>query len=306
MTANPMVDEVNRLVGNLLAGGGDVFLPGVGSLFCERRPARQLNKRTLMPPCRVVSFSSQQRGISLVDEIARVTGCDAAAAQDVYDRWLSRVREEETLTLEGIGVLKFKNFTLSEAFDRRLNPQGHAPVRIAVKRGFDWVIWMGVAAILVAVGVVGVIYVPDMLQQRESIVVAEAVVEPAPEPIPAAVPDSVADVKSPVGDSLASAAEIAPEKPTVVATAAAGTPESPAAFTPGHRYVVLGVFSTAPNATRAIADAVAKEPSLRCGVYRFGEKLLVSPFDAADADACTDFIRARSDLFPGMWTYTAR
>ena len=31
-----MVNEINRLVGDLLAGGGEVFLPGVGSLYTER------------------------------------------------------------------------------------------------------------------------------------------------------------------------------------------------------------------------------------------------------------------------------
>ena len=73
MSNYPMVDEVNRLVGNLLAAGSGVFLPGVGSLFVERRGARRLSKRSVQPPCRVVSFSSQQQGVSLADELARCT-----------------------------------------------------------------------------------------------------------------------------------------------------------------------------------------------------------------------------------------
>ena len=100
-----------------------------GSLFVERRGARRLSKRYVQPPCRVVSFSSQQQGVSLADELARTLHCDAAGAQDVYDRWLSRTREGDVLTIEGVGVLKFKNFTLAPAFDRLLNPQGHEPVR---------------------------------------------------------------------------------------------------------------------------------------------------------------------------------
>ena len=99
MSNYPMVDEVNRLVGNLLAAGSGVFLPGVGSLFVERRGARRLSKRSVQPPCRVVSFSSQQQGVSLADELARTLHCDAAGAQDVYDRWLSRTREGDVLTI---------------------------------------------------------------------------------------------------------------------------------------------------------------------------------------------------------------
>lgn len=36
MNANPMEEQIGRLVGNLLAGGGEIFLPGVGSLYTER------------------------------------------------------------------------------------------------------------------------------------------------------------------------------------------------------------------------------------------------------------------------------
>ena len=152
MSNYPMVDEVNRLVGNLLAAGSGVFLPGVGSLFVERRGARRLSKRSVQPPCRVVSFSSQQQGVSLADELARTLHCDAAGAQDVYDRWLSRTREGDVLTIEGVGVLKFKNFTLAPAFDRLLNPQGHEPVRIKPARRLDWALWVGIAAIVIAAG----------------------------------------------------------------------------------------------------------------------------------------------------------
>ena len=67
-----MEEQIGRLVGNLLAGGGEIFLPGVGSLYTERQGARRLNRRTVLPPSRTVAFTSQQRGVSLVDEIARV------------------------------------------------------------------------------------------------------------------------------------------------------------------------------------------------------------------------------------------
>ena len=83
------------------------FYPGVGSLFVERRGARRLSKRSVQPPCRVVSFSSQQQGVSLADELARTLHCDAAGAQDVYDRWLSRTREGDVLFLS-IDTLKGK------------------------------------------------------------------------------------------------------------------------------------------------------------------------------------------------------
>ncbi|HBB12060.1 MAG TPA: hypothetical protein DCZ70_08410, partial [Alistipes sp.] len=108
------------------------------------------------PPSRTVAFTSQQRGVSLVDEIARVMreagGYEnpEAEAQAVYDRWIARVHRADLLTVEGVGELKFKNFIPDEAFDLRLNPQGREPVRVRVQRRFDWPLWVGIAAIGIA------------------------------------------------------------------------------------------------------------------------------------------------------------
>ncbi len=339
MSNYPMVDEVNRLVGNLLAAGSGVFLPGVGSLFVERRGARRLSKRTVLPPCRVVSFSSQQQGVSLADELARTLHCDAAGAQDVYDRWLSRTREGDVLTIEGVGVLKFKNFTLAPAFDRLLNPQGHEPVRIKPARRLDWALWVGIAAIVIAAGFGGA----EFLRINSSDIPEPGAAAEVARTLPAADAGIPADSSATAGvtdDGTATAVAGTKAAETDVAgssaAGAAGTADSagdrtdaavtradarpagqrpgpaarvsaePASLVSGHRYVVLGVFSTPENAARAAADAEARDASVRCGVYRFGNKFMVSPFEAPDAEACTLFIRNYSDRFPGLWTYTAR
>lgn len=349
-----MVDEVNRLVGNLLAGGDGVFLPGAGALFVERRGARRLSKRSIQPPCRVVSFSSQPRGESLVDALARTVQCDAAEAQDIYDRWFARTCEGEVLTIEGVGVLKFKNFTPDPAFDRLLNPQGHEPVRIKTVRKFDWAMWVGIVAILIAGGFGGAEFLRTNAYDTPVSGAATEIAEKTPAAgaeIPAdtlgldesgasgaaaaedahagrttaagttsattaaqaadgtnartdaAVPASRPDAKG--ADAESSAARPARPSAELVETIR-GTAAEPARLVSGHRYVVLGVYSTPENAARAAADAEAKEASVRCGIYRFGEKFMVSPFEAPDAEACTLFIRNYSGRFPGLWTYTAR
>lgn len=111
------------------------------------------------PPCRTVVFSSQEQGTSLVAEIARILCADGtpageadAAARTVYARWTERARRGDALVVEGVGVLKYKHFSLDEAFDLRLNPQGHAPMKIRSGRP-DWVIWVGAAAVVAAVGI---------------------------------------------------------------------------------------------------------------------------------------------------------
>lgn len=360
MTQYPMVDQVNRLAGNLLAAGGELYLPGVGSLCVRFRGARRLSARLVEPPSREVVFTSQQRGVSLVDEIARVlrdaapaeTPCSdtdgtpvsssasvvssapvapqreqaqvASQARDIYDRWLSRTQQNGVLTIEGVGVLKFKNFTPDEAFDRRINPQGHAPVRIHRPRRFDGAMWIGIAAIVFVVAFTAYWWLDNrhaastVTTGSESVTLVAAA--PAATEHSAAAEasadgvgaDSVTDPAAAGTASAASGAEgaaqdaasaLRAEAPADTAPAADG---EPARLVSGRRYVVLGVFSTPENAARAAQLAREKEGSFRCGVYRFGAKFMVSPFESEDAEACTLFIRAHAETFPGMWTYTAR
>ena len=355
-----MVDQVNRLAGNLLAAGGELYLPGVGSLCVRFHGAKRLSARLVEPPSREVVFTSQQRGVSLVDEIARVlrdaapaeTPCSdtdgtpvsssasvvssapvapqreqaqvASQARDIYDRWLSRTRQDDVLTIEGVGVLKFKHFTPDEAFDRRINPQGHTPVRIHRPRRFDGVMSIGIAAIVFVVAFTAYWW----LGNRRDAVAGRSASEPVT--LVAAAPaatehsaaaeasadgvgaDSVTDPAAagtaPAAAGVESAAQNA--APVLRTEAPAGTDPTadgePARLVSGRRYVVLGVFSTPENAARAAQLAREKEGSFRCGVYRFGAKFMVSPFESEDAEACTLFIRAHAETFPGMWTYTAR
>ena len=341
MTQYPMVDQVNRLAGNLLAAGGELYLPGVGSLCVRFHGAKRLSARLVEPPSREVVVTSQQRGVSLVDEIARVLRTSAPAegpqaggehvaaqAQDIYDRWLMRTRQDDMLTIEGVGVLKFKHFTPDEVFDRRINPQGHTPVRIHRPRRFDGVMWIGIAAIVFVVAFTAYWWLDNRHDAVAEPVTLVAAPPAATEGLSTADAPTDADVAAndagqavagaAVGGSAADAAggsaHATPSAPTGREAAAASdrpAPSADAAAEParlvsGRRYVVLGVFSTPENAARAAQLAREKEGSFRCGVYRFGAKFMVSPFESEDAEACTLFIRAHAETFPGMWTYTAR
>ena len=225
------------------------------------------------------------------------------------------------LTIEGVGVLKFKNFTLAPAFDRLLNPQGHEPVRIKPARRLDWALWVGIAAIVIAAGFGGAEFlrinssdIPEPADSSATAGVTDDGTATAVAGTKAAETDvagssaaGAAGTADSAGDRADAAVTRADAKPAGLRPgSAARVSTEPASLVSGHRYVVLGVFSTPENAARAAADAEARDASVRCGVYRFGNKFMVSPFEAPDAEACTLFIRNYSDRFPGLWTYTAR
>ncbi len=301
-----MVEQVNRLISNLLAAGGEVYLPEVGSLSSERVPAKRISKKEVIPPHRTVTYTSQPRGASLIDEIARVIrnatpDADAdAKAREVYSRWLSRVRENETLTIEGIGILNAKHFTVDEAFDRRLNPQGYAPVHIPQRGGFDWSMGVGIFA---AVAVCGCViywwFTQNTGIQTSKTAVAEtevAVVETQPE-IAAEAADTTATAS-------VAAPTVEPEKITEPAEPAVD-PKVPVRMTKGHCYVVLGVYSTTANAVRALESAKT-QLGFDCRIYRYGEKFVVSPFEADNTAACDKFINDNTARQEGMWRHLAR
>lgn len=317
-----MVAEVNRLVGDVLAAGLPLALPGIGTLRPEHRPARRISKTQLLPPARVIDFSSTVEGVTLARRLAEAAHCTEEQAEEIYRRWLGYTLQEEVLTIEGIGTLKMKHFALDPDFDRRLNPQGSKPITVRRRRRFDWTIAFGILAIVAAAGIGGYSY---MLWQEErngdklhSSPIAQQPSRPAAE---TAVPETQS-AEEPRQEAAATAEALETVPAEQSAKQPVGQPEAPArsdarpqpnpsqggvmTMSPGRYYVVLGVFSTVENATRAVDETARKDGSLRCGIYRFGSKWMVSPFESADAEACTLFRNAHAEQFPDMWIYRAR
>ena len=174
-----MVEQVARLIGNRLACGGDVFLPNVGSLFVVHHGAEQLSRRWIQPPYRRVDFTSQERGESLPDMIARAASCDADTARTVYDRWLEQTRKETVLTIAGVGTLTYKNFAPVSEFERRLNPQGRAPMRLRRSGSFDWVLVLGMMAIVAAALVVGYYLMQERFSECSSLSISRLLQTPS-------------------------------------------------------------------------------------------------------------------------------
>ncbi len=304
MSNYPMVTELNRLIGDRLASGSEIFLPGVGSLYTERCAARRISRNEIMPPYRTIGFSSRERGVSLVGQLMRDTNCDEAQAQEIYNRWLDKTRQEDTLTIEGVGTLKLKSFVIDPEFEKRLNPQGHTPIRVKSNRS-DWVIWCGGVAILVALGIG--IYQYAVMQPGKEV--------KALEPIATTAVQTESKATAPVKDTLATEAAVstgdaasatATTPSTTAPVAAAQRNYDPQKMISGHCYVVLGVFSTPENAERAAREYEGKDATLQCEVLYFGSKFMLSPFHAASAEECAAYINRAGEQYEGLWNYTAR
>ncbi len=323
---NPMVTEVNRLLANLLARGERVALPEVGSLIPVAQPSRRLSRRKLLPPSREIAFSSEVSGTTLAEQIAKATGCEMERAVEIYGRWLSHTWCDGELTIAEVGQLKMKHFTPTEAFDARLNPEGRTP--ITVQRRTDWMIWVAVVALLFAVGMAYVGYT-ELYRKQPISDTAQVVDRAADRPMKRPKSDTVATAaalaevaKAIVDETEATYAQQYAKADAAKNNIAAQSPQSATSssneqrstttdpgvmtMTSGHYYVVLGVFSTPDNAERAVSRALDEDGTMRCGVYRFGAKWMVSPFDSDDREACDLFRRAHAATHPDMWIHKAK
>ena len=140
-----MQDEVNKIVFNALADGREIWFPGVGSLVPEFRSAWRASARQLERPSRRIAFLlSEQRGVSVIDLIARAGACDVAAAEDIYSRWLDKARVEDGISIPGVGELNHRYFRLDSQLDAVLNPLGHDP--LPLKRRYSRLpLYLGIA-----------------------------------------------------------------------------------------------------------------------------------------------------------------
>ena len=251
-----MVAEVNKIIAGELLNHRSVVIPGVGMLYVAHRGARRLSRQKIAAPRNEIDFRPSEEGVSLVELIRRAAGCDEAQAQAVFGRWLAKTREDEVLTLEGIGILRHRAFTSEPAFAAQLNPAGEEVVTLQPRMNRA-VVAIAVAAIVVAVAVFGYIEFAPKSGSAEDGVSAAAVAtggERSTEES-AAGPDGAAGPDRPAGATASAEIPQAASAQPTVATASTEVPQTTSArpaATPqpasermqsGWCYVVFGVFS---------------------------------------------------------------
>lgn len=325
-----MVAEVNKIIAGELLSHRAVTISGVGTLYVVHRGARRLSRRQIAAPRSEVDFRLSEDGVALAQLIRRVAGCDEAQAQAIFERWLAKTRAGEVLTLEGIGTLRHRAFTVDPAFAARLNPAGDDVVTLQPHMN-RVVVAIAVAAIAVAVGVFGYVEFgpksvarlvarserpqPRSAQVAEEKRRAEPVAEEAPTaapivrdsaPAPQAASAATAETVNTAEAAEPAAASVAEAEPKEPVPPAGGAQPASQRLQAGWCYVVFGVFSTEENAARCREQLLRDEPSLTVGVYPFGAKYMVAPFAAQDRAACERFAREHRSAWPDLWIYAKR
>ena len=243
-----MVEEVNKIIYNMLIGGKGVLLPGVGTLYIERQGAKRISKDRLLSPRNAVNFSSQAEGRSIVDEIVAIAGCGEEQARDIYDRWLAKTREGKRITIGGIGVLNDKSFSPEAGFNAAINPGG-VKTLVVRQRSNVWLYAVSGVCVAVALCVGAYMMWGEKLFGGVSVVGSDAQTEMTAQ----VTADSTSAVQGIAGDSLAMAetvsSETAETATQTASTASTAASESTAAVSGG---------SAAATDSSAVNTAAAK------------------------------------------------
>lgn len=314
-----MVEEVNKIIYNMLIGGKVVLLPGVGTLYIERQGARRISKDRLLSPRNAVNFSSQSdEGSSIVDEIVAIAGCGEEQARDIYDRWLSKTREGKRLTIGGVGVLNDKSFSPEPGFNAAINPGG-VKTLVVRQRNNTWL--YAVSGVCAAVALCVGIY----MLAGDSLFGGVSVVDGSDAgPVAATVAGDSTQLAQPVtGDSLSAAAAVTPAAEGAAAqqtavsaqsapAATTATPSAPAAGETAAAsadycfWVVAGVFSTEQNASRALEQAAKHIKDMDGRIVPFKGKFIAAVYGSDKRTDCNAFAKSYSDIYPDLWIYEVK
>ncbi len=279
-------EEIGKLIARRLLANEAIALPEIGSLYTKRIGAKRISARWIEPPHRVVEFSDAPMGHSLIDEIRHEAHCSEEQAADAYARWRAKATQEGRLTIDGVGVLCLKSLTPTETFEKRLNPQGHEPIKVK-RRPMPWWAWTlaTLSVVTVLFGTFAWFVNPlevwkkwhnEQPKQIASTEEPATTTETESSVTEAAKPQPAEAIRH---DTIESASTQQREEKDVapVTVRATGSDQ----ITPtraAHSYVVMGIYSTEANARRAIEQAVKRYniPQGDFSLYRYDDKYLVS------------------------------
>lgn len=294
-----MIEEVNKIIYNMLISGRGVFLPGVGTLFIERQGARRIDKNRLMSPRNVVAFSSQEQAPSLVDEIVAIAGCQRQQAEDIFERWIAKTREGADVTIGGVGVLRGKSFIADKTFNSTINPKGVRTLVVRRQSSHAWIYAVCGVAVAVALAFFAYLQWGDSWGIDQANVASDkpqeqtVTAEPAVDPVAERNEEQVAG-RSAEPLSATEQAASPDVQPQVVQNKAYAY------------YVVMGVFSSEQNAQRAVEQLRSKIKDAAAEVRPFGDKYMVTAFGSDQREECNVFVRSYHDIYPDLWIYNKK
>lgn len=334
-----MVNEVNNIIYNLLVQEQAAHLPGIGTLSVVRRSAEMESSDLISAPTYVVEFSSHTQATSVVDAIAYEGSIDIVSAEDIYSRWLDRVRSGSTIIIEGVGTLRDKSFVADPEFISLFNvPGSKRRIKKHNNRGGKIAIIVILILLIIAALCAAGWFFRDKItaifgndDKRENVIEnengstanleefvdaenAEIVEESEPE-IEIEATENIEETEAiEEPQVVVSEEEVKPKKrveeqpkkeakPTS-ATVNGDYAEDWTTRDDIRHWVVVGSYSTEENAERALQQIKEKHPETYCDIFTLGWMYAVASYGSADRDDCVKYMRKHRYEYEQMWIFT--
>ena len=305
-----MKQQIDNLVRNLLGEGQDIYLPQVGTLMVRRRPAMMTSSKVVSAPYREVTFTGEQRGESLVDIIISMTDVTGERAEAIYDQWLQQVRRDDEVRIDGVGVVRQRQFEPEKSFVTYLNPQPRKSVKLRPRTNYLFYV-LASLCILFAIGVAGyTLYSEQLFAERmdkpfffalrgdsDEITTEKSSAVQEFESVPAAAQEPVAEAVA----ELEIVSE--PVEEPVVEKA------QPLDMKMGYSYAVWGVYSELKNAEYYVGLVSERYIDLTPAIYKYNNRYMVAVFERKSRGECAELVDRLKELSPAfrdMWVYTKR
>lgn len=300
-----MVNEVNKIIYNRLISEREVTLPGVGSLSLVRRAASMSSKEVIVAPRLTIEYSSHADGCSIVDAIAVIGGTDTATAEDIYSRWLEKVRSGSTLTIEGVGILRNKSFEVDKELLSMLNGTSATHVNIVRRKKGRTMLWVGLTLSIIALIVsIAAIFNIDISAISDKATNADKQVETTVENIivdPVAENITSGELTTDVEEDIHTQDVVAVESVEVATVADNWTMRDDI-----HHWVVAGSYSTMSNAESAVETITTKYHDIDCKIITLGKMYAVAIYGSSDRDDCVQYMRKYHKNFGEAWIFTPK
>ena len=319
-----MVNEVNKLIFNVLVDGYALYIPNLGTISLERTAALKGRANRLEAPSFRPLFSTESKGESLSNIIASSASISGDEAEDITRRWLAKVRTDGRVAIDGVGEIKNGTFTPSEQLTKYLQLT-NKPIELPkVKKGSRLPVIILVVLLICALAVGGyLLYIygtnPTPNDTSNISATAESETSTTTNESEIVTPAETADDAEAKTQEESSAA-----KETVEPNDDSNNKQSSAnpedkiedqesqTATDDWRlgsvrhYVIFGSYSTRHNANVAIRQITRKNPAAQCKILTLGRMYAIAVYGSYNRRDCEVFKRRYRTLYKNAWIHTPK
>ena len=306
-----MVNEVNKLIHNTILDQGGVSLPGVGTIYVTRKPATKISSKSISTPRLTLALSPDKRSISIVDAIANIAQIEITQAEDIYRRWLNKVRQDDgSISIFEVCSINNSHIVIDPLFSSKLNSSSNNEIEISCRSHTYRNISIILAVITVAFVAAYWLYsntLKDTTSNEVQVEIStEAITDNNIDEIEIILSDNQDVTTDGIAEEITNDEIVVEEQGSTTDMIESVTIDDWRQRDDIRHWVVVGSYSSEENVARAIADLEAKNPDIMFATFQLGSMYAVAAFGSSEYADCESFKQEHMKQFKQSWIHTPR